>query len=350
MSIPYRTRQAIRRIFVTVLALVMFVALALVGWLLWLNRFVVYSPDGVRLDFSLSSDFAPPQPDPEVVPPLKLPIRDPQASTEPPEAPRPELPESLVRFSGYYVTLADLTERFDQVCEQLAALPQGSTILFELKDVSSYVYYTSQFAPERPGFDTAKVDALIQQLRRQGHYIIARVPAFQEKEYILEDQRGRFDHGLEHTKGGSLWWDSENRCYWLNPTSEGALAYLLQLIGELRSLGFHEVVFSDFRFPDTDKIIFEGDRDAALVKTASLLVKTCSTDSFCVSFIRSGTELPLPQGRTRLYLAGIAAADAAREAAKTQLADPSAQVVFLTTLNDTRYDEFCVLRPLDSAH
>ncbi len=348
MSIPYRARQNLRRVMVTVLALFIFIILALLCWLLWLNRYVIYFRDGARLDFSISGQYAPGQlpVEPSPLPPIIL--HDP-VDPEDPESPDDH---ALQQLAGYYVTLEQLKDpdAFATTRDQLAALPEGSTIMLELKDNSSYAYYSSNVLPEKPDYDIARIDQLLQELNAKGHYVIAQIPAFQEKEYILADERGRFSHGLEHTKGGSLWWDTESKCYWLNPDSDGALAYLIQTVTELRSLGFDEVCFRDFRFPDTDQVIFEGDRLEALSSAASILVKTCSTDRFCVSFTRPSADLALPEGRTRLYLTGIGAADADTVAAGAGLADPVTQVVFLTDTSDTRYEVFSVMRPLDTAH
>ena len=256
----------------------------------------------------------------------------------------------LVRFSGYYVTLTELTEHFDQTCDRLYALPEGSTVMLELKSRSGYTYYTSEVAVTTKSFDTTKVDTLIQTLVARGYYVIARIPAFQEYYYIMEDQFERGGCGLKQTGSVGLWLDPEQRCYWLDPTSDGTVAYLIQLLTELRRMGFDEVVFSDYRFPETDKIVFSGDKMTALTATAATLVKACATERFCVSFTRSYADLSLPAGRTRLYLTGISATNAAAMAEKTGFTDPSIQLVFLTELDDTRYDEFCVLRPIANAH
>ena len=115
-------------------------------------------------------------------------------------------------------------------------------------------------------------------------------------------------------------------------------------------MGFNEVVLDGFRFPDTDLIAFDGDKQQTLEETAAKLVKTCATDTFCVSFVRSAPDLKLPEGRTRLYLTGVAATSAALAANQTDFADPTLHVVFWTDSGDTRYDEFCVLRPIDMMH
>lgn len=347
MSIPYRARRNLRRFLMTVLALFLFLSLALLCWLLWLNRYVIYTDEGAKLDFGLSVQYAPgvvpvePEPYPTVT------VYD---KTEDPQDPDTPVSNELQQFSGYYVTLDRLKENFDTVRDQLAALQEGSTVMLELKDPGSYVYYTSEVAEEEPDFDIARMDQLLAALREKGHYVIARIPAFQEREYILADERERFEYGLEYYKGGSLWWDAEFSCYWMNPANDGTLAYLIQLVTELRNMGFDEVVFSDFRFPRTEKIRFEGDKTEALTDAAAVLVKACATDTFCVSFTRATADLELPEGRTRLYLTDVSAADADTAAENSGLANPQAQVVFLTEMSDTRYEAFSVLRPLDTAH
>jgi hypothetical protein len=137
--------------------------------------------------------------------------------------------------------------------------------------------------------------------------------------------------------------------YWLNPASEGTLDYLRQIAAELRLLGFDEVLFDDFRFPDTTNIYCPYDREETIAATAASLVKICATDTFAVSFGTKDAAFPLPEGRSRLYFIGAAAADAANLAQQTGLEDAPIRVVFLTDLLDTRFDSYGVLRPITSA-
>ena len=345
MSIPYRTRRRLRHFFLGAGAVLLLVVLVLVLWMMWLNRYVIYSRDGAKIDFSLSAQHAPGEIASEPPPGETVHIEN-----KLPDDYEEEVNKELVRFSGYYVTLTELTEQFDQVSARLDALPAGSTVMLELKSRSGYTYYSSSVAVVNPNFDTTKIDNLIQTLIKRGHYVIAQIPAFMEYYYILEDQLEHGGFGLRQQGSVGLWLDPEMRCWWLDPSNDGTVTYMIQLLTELRKMGVDEVVFSNYRFPDTENIVFEGDRMSALNATAATLVKACSTDTFCVSFTRSYADLNLPAGRTRLYLTGVSAANAASMAEKTGFADPSIQLVFLTDLNDTRYDQFCVLRPLDNMH
>lgn len=346
MSIPYRTRRFFRRFFTTILVLALFAALTVLLWLLWLNRYVVYSQDGAKLDFSQSVQYAT-----GVTPVEPEPMETVTVHNKTEEEESEEISTELAPFQGYYVTLDALTADFEAAVSQLKALPEGSTVMLQLKDLRSYVYYTSDIAKENPNFDTAQVDNLVQSLQSKGHYVIAQIPSFQEYYYIMENERDRVPYGLPKAGGnGSLWLDSDGPCYWLNPQSQGTLTYLIQLVTELRSIGFDEVVFADYRFPNTDKIAFEGDKLTALNEAAATLVKTCSTDKFCVSFTRTAPDLTLPAGRTRLYLTGVSGADIDAVAAGAMLENVNAQLVFITESGDTRYNDYGVLRPLESAH
>lgn len=345
MSIPYRTRKALRRIFLGLVVLVLFSILLLVCWFLWLNRYVVYSRDGAKLDFSLSVKYEPGE-----------------TAQEPEQASPPEIHDRaesdvsdggtpFAQFSGYYVTLEELTNDFAATQQKLSALPKGSTIMLQLKDLRGLVYYTSNVADMPTGFDVTLVDGLLEDLIFNGHYVIVQIPAFQEYYYIMENERERVPHGLAKAGGGgSLWLDTSGSapCYWLDPTTDGTMTYLIQLVTELRSKGISEVVFSDFRFPDTTSVVFDGDRLAALVSCSSTLVKTCATDSFAVSFTRSGADLTLPEGRTRLYLSGVSASGIEDAAAAVSFPDVAAQLVFLTDSGDPRFDNYSALRPLES--
>lgn len=347
MIIPYRAQQSLRRLGVTVLALLVLLVVLLLCWFLWLQRYIVYTGDGAMLDFNVSLEF----PGGEVVqkpkPPQNSDLQFSEGST------LSEPSKELARFSGYRVTLDALKADIDAVRQDISALPKGTAILLELKTKRGEFAYTTTLGPNVKGLDSVRVDELIVYLKNSGYYIIAQVPAFIEYEYFMYDSVhwSRNVNGLSRASGSSaLWEDPSNRpCFWLNPAADGARSYLIQIVSELRSFGFNEVAFSYFQFPDTDNIKFSGDRNAALAEAADVLVKTCSTETFAVSFIRGNADLPLPEGRTRLYLTGVSAGDVASMAGRVNVADAKAQLVFFADTSDTRFDEYSVLRPLDMA-
>ena len=345
MTIPYRVRRGFLRFLTAtgVLALVAIVALS--AWLVWLSRYVVYTDDGAKLDFSLSLAFPagelaqPPEQSPEVN--ISYGNSD-ELSTSPSGA--------LAQLEGWVVTYNMLTkENWPDTKAALQALPANSTVLFDVRNVRGEFFYSSQLGRSSSKVEASAITELFRELNGKGHYLIARFPAFRDRWYFLEDERGRVPYGLPLAGGtGSLWEDVSIQGmshYWFNPASTGTQNFLVQIVTELRNMGFDEVVLSDFRFPNTSKIKFEGDKAEALNQAAQTLVKACATGGFTVSF--ADTSITLPQGRCRLYFEDVAAAEIAGVVNSVTVDNPATQIVFLTDLLDTRYGAYSVLRPLD---
>jgi hypothetical protein len=94
-------------------------------------------------------------------------------------------------------------------------------------------------------------------------------------------------------------WHDEEYCIWLDPTDDQTMAYLIQICTELQSLGFDEVVFYEFRFPDSSNYNFDSDltQKEAINQAAADLISACTTGNFAVSF-ESDSSFTLPEGRT----------------------------------------------------
>lgn len=338
MTIPYRTRQILKRVALCALAVLLIAALFLSIWFVWLKRYVIYTSEGAKLDFSLGA-FTQGQVAERPAPQETVSIYYNEGENA------VETSTELTQMTGYYIEAAAMQEDMDAVISQVRQLAAGTPVMVDVKNIYGSFYYSSNVCDQRASsVDTEKMDELIKLLGTKDVYTIARLPALRDYYYGLH----HVPDGLP-LPGGYLWMDDDS-CYWLDPTSEGTVTYLVQIVTELKNLGFDEVVFYDFRFPDTQSIIFDGDRDEALKQTAQTLVKTCSNDRFAVSFVGSDAAFPLPEGRSRLYLENAAAADAANIAIQTGLTDPDIRLVFLTENHDTRFDAYSVLRPLSAAH
>ena len=340
MNIPYHTRSRLKRLGIALLAAAVVIALVLGLWFVWLQRFVVYTRDrGAVLDMTLSQEFGqgqlavPPEPGETVS--IYYNEGENAINTS----------RELTQIVGYYADADALAKSVDTVLEQVKALPRGTPVMLDVKSPKGAFFYASNINQQRStSIDAEKMDALIQQLKDNGSYLIARLPALRDYYYGLE----HVSDGLPTSKG--YLWADDDYCYWLNPASQGTLTYLLQIITELKDRGFNEVVFDDFHFPDTTAIVFNGDKTEALNSAAKTLVTAGATETFAVSFVGSDGAFKLPEGRSRLYLEGVAAIDAANVAGSTGIAEPSTHLVFLTEIHDTRFDIYCVLRPLEAAH
>lgn len=346
MAIPYRTRRALKRLVTGLLVLALAAVVVWGCWVVWLERYVVYTEDGAILDFDLSLQF----------PPGEQAVAPPASTTVPIYFDDGSQTDSgaLAQLNGYYVEPDLLLSDIDAVKRQLQELPIGTPVLIDVKNIRGGFYYTTgvEGAAQASTPDTDAMDALLDYLHSRNLYTIARLPSFRDYSYSLANPT----YGLPAQKNGKnagyLWMD-EDRVYWLDPADDGTLGYLIQIAGELKSLGFDEVVFDGFSYPDTDAIYFNNTKtkDEVLADTAQRLVTAFASDadSFCISFV-ANADFKLPIGRTRLYLDGASAADAAELAAETGMDAPQINLVFLTEVNDTRFDAYSVLRPLSMAH
>lgn len=338
MNIPYRTRQNLRRAALILLVVAIVAAAIWLCWFVWLQRYVVYTRDnGAVIDTGMS-----PQ------------IPDGQVATQP-ESETVSIyynegenaintSTELMQMVGYYADAQALTD-LSAVSGQVKLLETGTAVMLDVKDAKGRFFYSSSVSTERSSaVDITGMDELIRQLDSKGMYLIARLPALRDYSFGLSST----SNGLFVASGAYLWAD-DDYCYWLDPTKEGTVTYLVQIVTELKNLGFDEVVFDEFRFPDTDDLKFSGDRAQALNTTAQTLVTTCATGSFAVSFVGEEEGFTVPTGRSRLYVENATAAQAAGIAAGSGLADPAIYLVFLTKYHDTRFDAYSVLRPLESA-
>ena len=61
----------------------------------------------------------------------------------------------------------------------------------------------------------------------------------------------------------------------------------------------------------------------------------------------AGADFVLPEGRTRLYLSGVEAKEVGAKASQFTFENPEVRLVFLADTNDTRFDAYGVLRPME---
>lgn len=335
MALTYKTRQFYRRLFHILLTLVLALLVVALCWVLWLRRFIVYTGDGARLDFDLSQQWPVGQTG-QATGPVSMPeIYFSQTATTLP----PVVEEETEKFEGYYVTLESLQNELDTVLEQILALPEGTPVMLDVKGYRGTSYYSSKLSPSSDAFDMKVMDPFFQAVNTSGAYAIARLPAFADFTFASANH----NCGLKESRG--VLWVDENRCYWLDPVSEGTLDHLMDLCTELKGMGFDEVAFTHFCFPDTDQVVYEQDKDEAIKKAALALVNSCVDEVFALSFITNDPAFPLPDGNCRLYLQDVTAANVQNVLAVMDEA-VIRRTVFFTITKDTRFEQCGVIRPL----
>lgn len=342
--LSYRSRRALRRLGKFLLVLALLAAVGILVWFLWLNRFVVYTNNGVEFIFDFSGEFQPGQVAGNETEENTIYIEYEQTvPTEPPST-------EMKQMSGYYISPEQLKGDLTQLKEQISKLPKGTPILLDVKNIRGEFFYSSYVGNHATSVSQTAMDDLIAFLRDGDYYIIGRLPAFRDYEFGRKNVAcGLMDIDKVHLV--ALWMDVSDgvATYWLNPDKEDTVRYLVRIVTELRTWGFDEVLFYDFRFPDTERIYYTGDKTAALETCAQTLVTACSSETFTVSFVSKDPTFPLPEGRCRLYMENVAAENVLLMAEQAAITDPQIRMVFFADTNDTRYDEYGVLRPLDMA-
>ena len=337
-NLTFTARRRLRRIGIATLVVLVLLAVIWACWVIWVGRYMVYSGDGAKIDMNVSLQLSGGQ---LAIPPSAaetVPIYVNEGSDA------ITTNTDLTQINGYYIDTDTLQNEMQTVMDTIATLPSGTAVMVELKNKWGTFFYSSALADATVSskLDPATVDKLIQELNSKNLYLIAMVPAFRERYYCLDHSSS----GLEVTRRTHLWEDKD-KCYWLDPTDNGALNWVMSIAEELKGLGFDEVVFTEFRMPDTDGIYFNGDKEEAIRTAAAKITTECTADGFAVSFMTDDPAFPMPEGgRCRIYLENVSAKDVGAAAARLKVADQKVNIVFIANTSDTRYDEFSSLRPI----
>ena len=153
--IPYRIRNALRKAGVAILVIALLVTAVALCWLLWLNRYVIYTRDGIVLDFGMSLDF--PQGNP-VTPPepgenVDIYFNEGENTLLPDNA-------ALSQLGGVYVTteMLDTAKEFELAKKHLMTLPADVPIMLDVKHFHGEFYYTTVLGEQSTTINAEKMD------------------------------------------------------------------------------------------------------------------------------------------------------------------------------------------------
>ena len=177
------------------------------------------------------------------------------ASSETAESQTPETPEekqldgmAITGGSWAQVERTDLAddEAIRAAAQQLKARGVEYGVV-TLKDTSGTVWYASGVAAAagsvaKETVDPARIAAIF---REEGIIPVAQLTAFKDPVSPRTDR----SMGIRYD-GSMLWLDAvQNGNPWLNPYSAAAVTYVGDLVEEVRSMGFEQVVLTNVQFP-----------------------------------------------------------------------------------------------------
>ncbi len=337
MNIPYRTRRKLHRLGLVLTVLLLIGTVIWLCWVVWLQRYVVYTDGGAELNFDRSAN--------EVVGEVaQPPVAEANVRIFYNEGANAiDASNDLTQLNGYYITSDMFQNDMETVMLQIERLPAETPVMIEMKGAFGSFFYSSQLSDAviSQSTDIAAVATLLDRLQTKGFYTIAQVSSLRDRSFGLT----HVSSGLYMLNRAGLWMD-EGGMYWLDPTNAVTTSWISSVVLELRGMGFDEVVLTNFRFPDSDKYIFDGDKAAALQSAANTLNAACSADNFVLSFCVEDPAFTLPGERCRIYMENIDAGSLGATVNKATMEDPEIRMVFLSETGDTRYDEYSVLRSL----
>ena len=337
MSIPYRHQRALKRIGTLLAVLFLVFAVTWLCWVVWLQRYVIYTDEGAELNFALSSYELSGKEAVEPKAEQNISIFYNEG------ADAINTSNEMEQINGYYITSKMFQEDFDNVMLQIERLKSGTAVMIDMKGDYGSFFYASTLpeAVQSASTNIPQVAKLVERLHSKGFYTIARISAFRDYNFGLNN----VPSGLYLLNRAGLWADNGGY-YWLDPTNPTTTNWITSVVLELKGMGFDEVMLDNFRFPSSDKYIFNGDKPAALASAAQTLMSTCGAHDFVLSFCVEDPMFSLPEGRSRMYLSGVGAGNIAQNAALTMFEEKETRLVFLSETADTRYDQYSVLRNL----
>lgn len=336
----YRNKRRAKK---ALLILAVILAAALLFCLIrfvYLQRFLVYTPTGVQLDYTQDLQSIPVDQDDMNLEAFPVEIHTATEGVAVSAAGE----EPLAQLSGFFVTTA-MFQNVEAVRTALAQQESCEALMLDMKSIYGNFYYASSVPGAiQASVEIASIDALVKELAAQdGLYLIARIPSFSDSNFALANQRC----GLP-LSSGALWMD-DNGCYWLDPLDSEVQSYLVSIAEELSSMGFDEVVFGGFRIPDSANIVYDAGeltREEAAAEAAQDLRDALSACPIRVSFGSDNAQIAQVSDRIYFEDAEGAAVAGLVEPFQEGMENPAAQIVFLTASRDTRFDGYSILRPL----
>ena len=334
MRISYRNKVRLKKLlrFLGIL-LALSVVLSVV-LLIYLEPYMVYDRDGGHLVLSRQDEPGesqqPTEPRPVVSDPKIVYSEDPVEE------------KNILDMGGYYITTSMLSNP-QAVLSALKELPSGCAVMIELKSrFGNFYYSTDVYGAPLADNDRSAVDEIIDWINSKGFYSIAVISAYSDYTFAIENQSS----GLP-LASGALWWDDYN-CYWLDPADELVSNYLMETVRELAELGFHEVAFSNFDFPDASSIVYDSDlsRTEVLEQAAGDLTAMAQGSGVTISFVTEETDFPHRLASGRIYVPNVDGSRVERYVQSYRELGNMKELVFMANSRDTRFEGYAQLRPL----
>ena len=343
--LSYRGKLRLKRAGIGLLCALLALILLAAGLVIYLGRYLVFTDEEAYFSFLHQE----PSEEPSLQDPgtdfLGLEYGDPIARPDDEAQDPGNVQVSPDAIRGVYLSYSDLSDPSGCLAA-IQATENCNTVLLQLKSNAGNFYYNSNFAAAiSQSVDPSAVNELIVSLSEQGYYLIARVSAFPDSAWALENISSSL-----RLSSGALWMDADGY-YWLDPADADVQQHLCSIALELHELGIDEVAFSDFYFPESENIAHDSDqtdRYMAISAAADLLIDLGAEHEFAVSFLDPVQGGPAPSAGGHLLFTSVEGSDAAQtqERYESIISGPQS-LIFLTDSRDTRFEPYGILRSIE---
>ena len=234
----YRGQTRLKKALKAIAIIIVVLLLLGVALTIYLQQFLVFSNDGVRLELPfLQQESGEKEPEPTPAGPAEPPVEvvTPEPEPEPePEAMHPVLlPESAL---------------YDGTAMEQIKSGGGDCALFDMKKDNGHLVYCSQIklaVSSKMTVDVPAINATTKTLNEtEGIYTVARVSCFKDHEITNHERSLSI-----FTNSGYRWTDPDE-IRWISPTNPDVRDYLTQICVELAELGFDEILLDNAGYPD----------------------------------------------------------------------------------------------------
>ena len=240
---------------ITVLAMLVVIAVALALWLFYyLQRYIVYDKDGLRLDLSAQRE--------EILHPGAVETPAPVVTAAPVEveivveqrdysAIQTDAGSDLSPIHAVFVAASDIKESTLKFYAN--QMGDFDTLVLELKGSDGFLRWHSGVAQADSYAVNGALELreLLEPLKQHGVYLVAQISALEDNTMAQRNA----PIALKNAVTGQPFVDADGQSY-LDPYSDSTRAYLRALMVELQNLGFDEVLFSGVACPDSDALQF----------------------------------------------------------------------------------------------
>lgn len=236
----YRGRTTASEVLRVIIIILSVLVVAAIAFLIYAQRYLVYSDDGVRLElppflsFLQTEEPGPAGPDPgDATIVERLPEPEPEPEPEPP----PEPPLAALQLS--------LEALRDGTAGPLLEQAGANALVVEMKSPQGTLnWFSGEDLAELADINFA--DRGINQVLRDWNagevYTVARVSCLRDNTVPYH----RRALAVRATYGN---WQDDRRTRWLNPADPAVQSYIAALCGELAALGFDEILLESCTFP-----------------------------------------------------------------------------------------------------